>query len=500
MNKAPSDSNSKEGISPKSKFNRKEEEEDDLKQILLLNDTPKIKETQEPETQQFIRYSARTNSQKPLFFDPPPSFIPSIKRSKSFKQKTEEAYTVNNKLKFLLFISAGMISLYPKYIMMAESALMEEIFPREEYSFYILIPTYLAIPPSMWIIKLLSKTKMTVTTKLVISLILALILFLGCPYYALKEKELYSEEYETSEWNFYLMLLSFFLMYIFCIIYQSYFTAVMSVYHPKWTNCYFIAMAGGNLFLMAQKTFAFYFNLSVFQDFFFIWGVYCVLVLFVIFLLLKISRTGFYKDNFHIFDNETIFKEGEEIPEGYQKEDRRRKVNYQQCWKVIKGDAIGILITMMLCFTIFPGMVFSSLPVSVMSAEKYILILNIIAAVFDFIMRPVAVKSYARALVMSSFYIGAIVALVTVYFFMVDFQVENEGVIYLNFVIVAFILSRTSVAINYFMINSNKKANNETMEGIASIMTNMTQFGVCFGNVLSNLFLLVKDEFFLKDI
>lgn len=449
----------------------------------------------------FIRY---TNSQKPLFFDPPPGYISSKKGS--FKQKIEENKTQNKTLKFLLFVCAGIISIYPKFIMMAQSGIMEEIFPNEDYSFYVLIPTYIAIPPSMILIKYLSKTKITITAKLNISLFLSLILFLGCPYYGLKEKELFYEEYTESKTNFYLMLLFFLLMYIFCLCYQSYFTALLSVYHPKWSNAYFTAMAFGNIIVMSEKTFTFALDFTIFQDFLLIWGTYCLLVLFVMACLTKISKTGFYQENFINYLKEItkeIRRKRSEMTdierEEEEREKRHRKVNYAESWRDIKGDAVGIFMSMVICFSVFPGMYFTTTPPTLISPEKYILILNIIAAIFDLISRPFAVKKFGRILVISSFYIGGVMVIFTIYIFLINFQIENEGVVYLNFVIVAFLISRTSLSISYYMINSNKKARKDTMEGIASIMTNILHLGVALGNILSNLFLVVKDQYFMKD-
>lgn len=59
---------------------------------------------------------------------------------------TQEAKEKDPKLAFVLFAVAGVISIYPEFVMLAQSGIMEEIFPQQEYSFVVLIPLYTSIP------------------------------------------------------------------------------------------------------------------------------------------------------------------------------------------------------------------------------------------------------------------------------------------------------------------------------------------------------------------
>lgn len=409
-------------------------------------------------------------------------------------------------LALTLFSLAGTLSIYPEFVMLAQSGIMEELFPSQEYSFLVLIPLYTSIPPAMIVTKLLSKTPFSILTKLITSLLLSCSIFLFVPFFGIREKyNEGSEDLMDTKSNFYCILLSFFLMYLFCLIYQSYFTAIMAAYNPAYTRYYFTFQALSNIIIMAEKSLSYSFSFSVEQDFALIWGTYTVLIFLSIYLVLKLSRTEEYK----------VIKT---LNKSKERESPQRKLNaprvsteilineletghkddfdYFKAWKIIKWDALGIFFTMSLCFSVFPGVIFNSPPATLFTLKGYILVINIISAVFDILFRPLATKPYAKAIVYSSFVLAVFIVCFFVYNFLTEFQRENEGVVYLIFVLIAFLIFRNSISVTYFMVSSSKKELGDHGEGVASIMTNALHIGLAFGNILSNMFLVVKEVYF----
>lgn len=354
----------------------------------------------------------------------------------------------------------------------------------------------------MILTKLLSKTPFNIIKKLITSLILAAGIFLFVPFFALKERDTILKNPVSTKTNFYFILAAFFFQYMFCLIYQSYFTAIMASYNPKYTSYYFTFQALSNIIIMTQKSFSYSVKFNVESDFVLIWGSYTLLIFIAIFLTLKLTRTKKMRDVLNLDkQNSRSIEEKLNAPKKSTIISRENSTevkgnfNYGKAWKIVKGDALGIFFTMMFCFSVFPGVLFSLPPATLFTLEEYILILNIIAAVFDLFFRPLAVKSYAKSLVYTSFFLAVFIIGFCIFNFMYEFQNQNEGVVYLIFVLLAFLIFRTSISVSFFMVNSSKKDLGDQGEGVASIMTNALHIGLAVGNIISNMVLVIKDSY-----
>lgn len=410
----------------------------------------------------------------------------------------------NYKLKAALFIISGIISIYPKFLMVGESDTMEQLYPNKNYSFYVFIPTYISIPPAMILVKILAKVRFSMAAKLYSSVILSVLIFNFVPLIAIYfndgynvnnanngDNSLYSgvkenrgngsySESDTTPKSYFWMLFSFSLMHVFCLMYQSYFNAILSIYDSKWTGLYYTFQAVGNLIVMLEKSIAFALDFSPKNDLFLTFGTYSFFCFLTLALYYKLSHTEDYRTQ---FSRKLVLTE-------------QMKVDYTTAWKEIKSDGYGIFWTMFLTFLIFPGVLFSSMPPSLFSQKEYILYMNIIASIFDVTARPFAIKKFAKAIVKFSLYIMLVIAIYSLYSYFTDLYAEVEGTIYLNFVFMAFLFMRASISVSFFFINSNRKANEVTKEAIGSIMTNALHVGIAAGNLSSNLVLLIKEYYF----
>lgn len=120
-----------------------------------------------------------------------------------------------------------------------------------------------------------------------------------------------------------------------------------------------------------------------------------------------------------------------------------------------------------------------------MPASRYIVVLNTIAAFFDWFGRFFAFKPYSKAWVFMTFVLSICVDSFMIYFYFGDLNKVSEGLCFLCFPLAAYTLFRTALGITYFMIQANIKANDSNRDAIGAIMSNILQFGICCGNLIS---------------
>lgn len=417
-----------------------------------------------------------------------------------------------------LFSLSGLISIYPKYIMVAETDIMEKIYKDFDYSFYVLIPTYASIPPAFYLVKLFSAMKLRINTKINISLFLSCLFFTISPLVTL-----YFDKINLTIFQSYLLnLLGFYFCYVFCLVYQAYFTAILTLYDSGWTSFYFTFQALGYFVVVIQKGISFYFTFPFFYDFFFVWGFFFLFVLGSGIAFHILSKNEKFKHEYVNEEKKGILElievsskdirsivkskrrklskeEFEELRNTVKNKEKEQKIKYRKAWELVKSDAYGILISMTLFTVVFPGVFFSSPTPSLFGVQKYILIMNVIVSLFDVIFRPISAKKYAKALIKFSYLPMFLIAVISIYFFMTDFMMKFEGVVYLYFVFVAFLVGRTSISIGYYMINSGKKCKEGEQEAVGSIMTNILHVGIALGNLSSTLMLFVKKIWIIKE-
>ena len=386
------------------------------------------------------------------------------------KKKRSEKLT-----KQLVFGLAGLLSIYPYFMMIAEADIMDQIFANKNYNFFVLIPTYVSIPAALFTTKLFSECNIHMTTKVLLSLFLNIAFFGMVPAISLL--------LDGSKMQVYLlMLFSYFLCYIFSLMFQGYLMTVLSVYDSKWTALFVTTQALANIVVIGEKSLIVSLGVGFAIDFAVVWGTYVLLCAIMAFFFLKLTRTRFYQFSFT-----KVRASMREI---------QSAVKFVDSLKLIKDDVIGMLITMGGCFVIFPGIFFSFDASMRFSQQQYILFLNILAAFFDFIFRPFGNKKWTRSVVKCSAPVLVIVIIYVIYLYLTDQTQKNPDLVYLIFVLISFTVGRTSLSKSYYMIHSNQLATSDTKEGVGSIMINSLQLGMAIGNLSSNGILFLKSYLF----
>lgn len=356
---------------------------------------------------------------------------------------------------------AGILSLTPVFITFACSDVMNEIYPGYQYSFYCVMPQYVSIPFVLLLVKLLDKLNLSMTIKVFIAYSGTLVGMLSIPFYTF--------ETETSKFNFWMIMLILLITFIFANLLQTLTVSIASIYDQKWIGVYFQFQPVSNIIINVLKNLIDLFKLNNRVDFFIIFGYGALVAVLTGYFFTKLIRCNrYYKSFLHI-------------------ETKSNALNYSSGWKASKFEALGLFFTMFLCFLPWPGIFFTAVPVTIFDPSRYIVILNSIAALFDWFGRYFAAKPYSKAWVTFSFGIMLVLNFFMMLFYFNDWNLSHEGICYLMIPILAFFLFRTAFSITYFMIQTNIKADENNRDAVGAIMSNILVFGICCGN-LSSLF------------
>ena len=119
------------------------------------------------------------------------------------------------------------------------------------------------------------------------------------------------------------------------------------------------------------------------------------------------------------------------------------------------------------------------------SLRRYINLVNLLAAIFDIVGRPLATYKFNALTTRVNLVVLSVVNMFLVYVYFYDLQLIYEGLTYTFLGIVCFILYNSANQICYLMFVVNQKAQNDTREAIGILGTNAIIGGISFGNVLS---------------
>ena len=404
-------------------------------------------------------------------------------KKKERKSRLEEPNPCINEavpLKTIIFCLSGLISIYPKLLMIAETAIMEEIYPEQNYSFFVVIPTYICVPPAFLFSKILSSFKIHIMTKIYTTLFLSLAFFTAIPILSIIT--LSNQAQVVS--NYLIMLFLFFVSYIFSVMNQSYFMTILSVYDPFYTNMYFLLAGVSNILIMVEKSISYTFGFNFQVDFVLIWGTYFVCNLALAYFLIPFARTMQFRSGFR---------------DQHSAEKINKGLNLKEAWRQVSSNFWGLIFSVGGCFLVFPGIYLSSFPNPAQySQQKYILIINTLSAIFDLIPRPFAWRRYMGVVVKLSYFLLAISNAFVIYCFLFDFQKENRWAVYVVFASISFLISRTALCISYYNISATVKSDEETKEGVGVLMIMSIQLATALGNLLSNGLLVFRDNFMVS--
>ena len=381
-----------------------------------------------------------------------------------------------------VFVFAGLLSIFLKYLMIGESGIMTSIYKGFDYNFYFLVPSYLCIPPAYLITKLLAKARVHMTKKAYMAVIGMTISFIGVPLIALLLPS--TEEY------FILLLVCFWVTFVFNAMYQAFFLSIASVYHPFWTEIFCIFQPTANLLVVVLKNISFWLKLSYAQDFTMLWSVYVLSNLFLLYFFFKLSKTEQYLASFDLGEKKEDGEDGDD--EGTQKE---TKVDYRAAWVVIKWEAIGLFFTMFLSFVIYPGVFFSSWPITLFSIRKYILIMNTSSSICDVLGRILSRSLFAKLFIKNSFGLIVVIDIFVIYVYLAEVNIYHEGIVYTMFVLICFCVLRASMGVSCYFKAANEKAGDKNREAVGSMMTNLLLGGIAIGNMVSDSLPTLKQLF-----
>ena len=129
-----------------------------------------------------------------------------------------------------------------------------------------------------------------------------------------------------------------------------------------------------------------------------------------------------------------------------------------------------------------------------MSISHFIVYLNLLAAIFDYLGRFFTFKKYTKAMVNISHVTHVLINIVIYWIYFSDFGAYKEGFSMLMFPFAAFSLFKTAMCIGHYMIQSGIKSTDRTRQAVGAIMSNLLVFGIFFGNITSIVLSEVKDK------
>jgi len=386
------------------------------------------------------------------------------------EEKDQKKYTIlhpNDKkdsqvIEYLFCLASGIFSLAGYFTMVAEADNFNIVYEGMNYSFFVITPQYFAMPISFIISRLI--TKVPLKNKIYFFMVTSLIGYMMIPVASYFLPKTYFGMIGT--------LFVYFLGFCSSMLLEGNLIAAVTLFGSGYLVMFFTAQAFFNLILMACKMISLQQQLTILQDFIFIWGLFFLLWLFQFFTYVAATT----KPEFRKLDAEQNIKDSALRP---------KKEKFADTVKTIKWDMLQLFFTMILTFSIFPGVLFSIGPVSIMSNKAFINISNLIVAVFEVLGRPFSNFKFNRLVSKVFFFLQIIINIFLVAVYFGYWNGEYEGLCYTFFVLAGFMIFRTAVEISYFMIEAAKKANDENRESIGIIMTYALYSGITVGNVLS---------------
>jgi hypothetical protein len=170
------------------------------------------------------------------------------------------------------------------------------------------------------------------------------------------------------------------------------------------------------------------------------------------------------------------------------KEKRTFLLPYGEAFKVVKKNSIGLYLCFTATFICFPGIFFSTAPLSIMSIKDYILILNIIIAILDFISRPWGSTKIGRPLAYASVALIIPSSVFLIWQYLTDQHLYNEGTVYVTILLSALYMTNSGAGTSYHMSKASQLSAGHSArikDAIGSLMVLSLLLGIGSGNVIS---------------
>jgi len=350
------------------------------------------------------------------------------------------------------------------YIFVAESDIMDQLFPNMRYRFLIITPQHIAIPTSLYVNKLLQK--FSLTKKIYIFISLSFVSFCMIPIIATFLSGTYT--------GFYMILGVAYVVYTVSNIAQSNLLATASLYPPKFTLLYFFNQPVFNLFLMLLKLGLISFGISMRSTMIFVWGLYVLVCIMIIGSLLIVSNTEHFKTQINQHTIQNITGKSEE-----------KNIDYIGTLRLIKWEVFQVFLQMFILYTVFPGVIYAPSPHLTITREKFLAYCNLSASIFGIASRPLASSRFNKLSTKINFGLVFVAScfLFTAYF--TELYDRYEGIVFTYVVLVGLYMWCTGNGISYFNFCARSKANDSNRQAIGALMTNGLFTGVAFGNILS---------------
>lgn len=375
----------------------------------------------------------------------------------------------NNRVALHLFaVISGLFSISGYFIMISQSYGFEVLFPGQGYSFLVIMPRYFAVILNIVLAKFLQK--LSLTSKIYGTLVGSILLFSSIPILIIL--------FKGRSFGLWPILAAYLISESCFLLLQGYLIALFSMFPPKFTVIFFTCVPIANIVVMAIKWLSLRFSTSIGSDFLIIWSYFIisglgVLALFSLVLKMKEIKEFTAKENLESKSN-------------------KKEIKLVLTIKLIKWDMLTMFFTMFLTFLIYPGVVFSLYPASLFTQKEYIAIVNTIVAVFDVVGRPFGGMSFNRLTIPIQHVISLLIILLITIAYFTGLGAQYEGFCFVVFVLIAYLIFRTSIGISYSLISAGKKADPSNQEAIGMLMINTLMIGIATGNISSNIFSWIK--------
>ena len=174
----------------------------------------------------------------------------------SVAQSQEPEYSKITTEAKLYFGFSGILSLYSSFLMIAQGDIMKKLYPSYNYGFYIIIPTYISIPLSLIVQRLLRSCGMTFKHLLAVFSMMTFMTSIPLVIIFM----------ENTLITFMTILALFTLGYMFNIVYLAFNLAILSNFNPKFSKVYFSYQALSNVTILILKTLLFSINSPIYLD------------------------------------------------------------------------------------------------------------------------------------------------------------------------------------------------------------------------------------------
>ena len=365
----------------------------------------------------------------------------------------------------IFFLFAGLISILPYFIMIAETDNFVVLFEGMDFNFYIILPQYLAIPSMYVISKMLFSFQLK--TKMKILIILEVFTFFSVYLIAVLTK--------PSVFTFWAILLTYSLTYVIANLLTGYFVCLCTKYTPDHMVVFYFCQPGVNCIVNALKVSFLWLEIDFFGDLSTIWALFFFLML-VVFIGVFIfeEKQEFKQVQSALFAKETI------------KSDQQYETSQtSEIVKKIWIELLSVFFGYFFVFVIFPGILFDIGPTAIMTLKSYIIWCNVSKSVLGVIGRLVAINKFARKYLKSWFFIMAPISIFIVIFYLNDSHNQYQVISASMIGLIGILIGIQGIICSSAAVLAGEKVQDEEREKVGILITYCTIIGTVLGNMSS---------------